>query len=321
LGWFEDEPRLGQAAGTILDRLTSRAKASWPVWVSAAALLSAAATYRASRAPISYSSQVVLRVTEGRVEIPGAKLGAGRLRAYVDNLALTNKNLLELMGRHGHRFGEKADPASALEDFRQNLEVGIHENDFNEERGADDPPRSARLEIKFRAADPELAYAVAQELTDLVTASAFGRERQVLEQERDAATIAAKRAEDDLAALAGPDPMGFDPHTSAAGQRAAYAKAGVAEAVTALRALSEKQVLRFEVVDAGRVAPTIDRVSRLLAPLLLSLLGGLLGGALLAGAYDPRVVDERDLTDLGSAVLGRIPALPFAPRTTGRHES
>jgi len=290
------------------------------VWVGAALLISGLASFRIFRTPMRYESKVVLRVTEGRVEFPGAKLGGGRLRSYVDNLALTNKNLLAVMGRHGGHFGEQADPASALEDFRKDMEIGISENDFNEERGSDDPPRSARLEIGFHSGDPELAHEVARQLAELVISSAFGHQRQVLEHEREAATVAAKRADADLAAFARVDPMGLDPHTAGARQRAIDTKESVAASVLALRALDEKQVLRFEVVDPGRVPATVDPLFRVLGPLVFSLLGALLAGALLAGAFDPRVVDVEDLTSAGSAVLGHVPALPWDWGSTGGND-
>src|SRR6478672_4822532 len=108
-------------------RLTGRARASWPFWLCAAILVSGLATLRTLRTPSRYAATVVLRVTEGRVAIPGAALGPGRLRTYVTDLALSNTHLIELIK---NTWGAQQDPADALDDFRKDLEVVISENDF-----------------------------------------------------------------------------------------------------------------------------------------------------------------------------------------------
>jgi hypothetical protein len=44
----------------------------------------------------------------------------------------------------------------------------------------------------------------------------------------------------------------------------------------------------------------------------------LLAGALLAGVFDPRVIDVDDLSSLGTEVLGRLPAAPSTRRADAR---
>jgi hypothetical protein len=300
-----------RASSTAAHRLANRARASWPLWLGAAILVSGYATVKAARAPSRYAATVVLRVTEGRVAIPGAALGAGRLRTYVNDLALSNTHLIQLMKKY---WGGQQDPAGALEDFRKDLQVVIAENDFNEERAADDPPRSARLELTFHSIDPDVTYSVVQDLAELVINSAFGHQRETLEREHAAAVTGAARAEAAFAELKRLDPMGVEPYAAAVQRRVIEAKESVSASTTALRALEQKQALRFEVVDPGRVPPRVASAGRVLATLAFTLLGVLLSGALLAGTYDPRVVDSDDLRELGAGVLGRVPALPERPR-------
>jgi hypothetical protein len=311
MGWIDDEPRLPAAGWTATKRLLRRARSSWPVWVAAALLVGAVATVMRSRVPIFYSTSVVLRVTEGQSEIPGSLLGEGALRAHLNEQVFTTAQIKELMKRHPGHFGDpESDPAGAMETFGSLFNIDITENDFTEERGAMDPPRSARLQIKFHSLDPEFAFKVARELGDLVIGSTVGRQKEMLERQQAAALAAATEADKQFLEAARSDPMLYDIRTRAARDRAALTKQRLEGAMLALRALGEKQALRFEVVDPGEVAVRVRKSSLLLSTFLWALFSSLLGGVLLAGAFDPRVLDAKDLEVLGVPPLGRFPALP-----------
>src|SRR5262249_43357875 len=155
-----------------------------------------------SRMPVLYDATVVLRVTESQVAIPGAQLGAGVLRSYLNDMAFTNMRLLELMRGHRRYFGDvDEDPMDSLEGFRQQLSLTTTENDFIEERGPGDPARSARVVITFHAVDPQVALGVARELAELVKGSTLGRQKESLERERVAALAAATKADADVVEL------------------------------------------------------------------------------------------------------------------------
>src|SRR5262245_55119696 len=112
--WIDDEPRLGAAGRAALRRLARRARASWPVWVAAAGVLTLALTLVRARTPAQYGVTVVLRVTEGPVSARGG-LGAGALRVHLRELTFTNSRLLDLMRRHAEDFpGAARDPDGAL---------------------------------------------------------------------------------------------------------------------------------------------------------------------------------------------------------------
>jgi len=311
LGWFEDEPSLATTGWAITRRLTRRAAVSWPLWVGIALALSAVLTFLRARVPSRYEAAVVLRVAEAQVAIPGAALGAGTLRPYVNELVFTNTRLIDLMSKHpGHFPDLPLDPASAVEEFRKALSTSISENDFTEERSDDDPPRSARLEIAFHASDPRLAFDVVQELSTMVVESTLGEQRASLEREQAAARTAVSKAEAGYADAKRADPTGLDPRTLSAQTQQSLAQQRLATATLALHALNEKQVLRFQVVDPGQV-PAARSTGRSIAfGLAATLLATLLGGALLAGAFDPRVLDAEDLAGVGLGTLGEVPELP-----------
>jgi hypothetical protein len=152
---------------------------------------------------------------------------------------------------------------------------------------------------------------IARELADLVIASALGSQRQALERQRAAFVTAAAGAEADLVTVTRADPLGLDKHTGAVRERVKQARSLVASSTLALKALDEKRAVRFEMVDAGRVPPRVDKTAAAAWALLSSFFGALMAGSLLAGAFDPRALDAEDLGGLGLVVLGCVPALPL----------
>ena len=133
--WFDQEPVLGKTAWLTVRRLARRASSSWLIWLSACVVVSGGlGAWRALR-PSFYSSTVLLRVTEGTVELPGSELRSGELKLFVDSLVFTAENLRALMRRHAAKFPEvDQDPVTALHAFREHLDVNISGNDLVEDR-------------------------------------------------------------------------------------------------------------------------------------------------------------------------------------------
>lgn len=325
--WLADEPPLAREGWTITRRLAHRARASWPVWCVAALLVAGVITLKRARVPARYEVSIVLRVTEGSTAIPGAQLGAGVLRAHLNELVFTRTRLSELMRRHPKVFPDlEQDPATTLEEFRDRMTIAITDTNFTEERSPEDPPRSARLQISYLSNNPELSFTIATELSQMVMGSTIDKKRGELEREQEAVTAALTAAEAELgrAVAEAPPPATpgmIDPLVSAARSRMLMARQRLDALLLAQRALGEGQSLKFAVVDPGRVPPRADTRGALFAGLLSTLLAALLAGMLVAGAFDPRVLDEEDLTDLGGTILGRLPLLarraPPAPPASG----
>ena len=307
--WAQDEPAVGAGLRAATARLLRRAGASWPWWVAAAVVAAGAATYALVRTEV-YEASVVLRVVEGTMETQG-RLSPGALETYVKELSFTNTRLLELMRKHPGRCpGLATDPVWTLDAFRERVSVMMSENDFIEERGPGDPPRSARLTISYRSIDPAFAWTMAKELSDVVIGSTLAGQKASLERERAAAQSAVRKAEEDAADIQRVDPMGEGSRAAAARRRLVAAQQSVAAAELALRATSEHQSLRFEVVDPGRPPPRRDPVVYAATRFGLMLAVALAAASLLAGAFDPRVLDAEDLAGIGVPSLGDLPALP-----------
>lgn len=320
--WFEREAAPGATMAKLGRRLLRRGRVSWPMWASAALVVSVLLTLAKVMAAGDFEGTVVVRVTEGKVAQPGAGLGPGRLRGYVDDLAFTNARLVALMSRHRQKFPRVvSDPVFAVQGFRENMSLEISQNDFVQERGRDDPPRSARLVINFKANDPELAWQIAQELAELISGSTTATQRAALEAELQAATAEASSAAIALGEVAEQRAGGPSPKLAQARDRLLAAQARVEEATVGLRALGQQQGLRFEIVERGRVPPRPNKVLVAIKAFTVSLLLALIAGWLLAGAFDPRVLDEADVTDIAMPVLGRLPGLVELPARRGGAEA
>jgi hypothetical protein len=78
----------------------------------------------------------------------------------------------------------------------------------------------------------------------------------------------------------------------------------------ALHAATAQQALRFELVDPGRKPEDQKDLEPLVTRFIVSFLAAILAGWLLAGAFDPRVLNADDVEMVGVPVLGRLPWLP-----------
>jgi hypothetical protein len=273
--------------------------------------VAAALTVLKVKSAFVYEVTVVVRVTESKVSQAGSTLGRGNLRAYVNEIALTNARLLELMAKHAKAFPRvKTDPVFAVQDFRENIKVEIAENDFVEERSSSDPPRSARLLITVNNGDPELTWQIAQELADLVAGSTIAVQRASLKADLQGAMDAAANAAREANAIEEQKIVGPNIQLDMARQRLLAAQQKVQDVTLALRALEQQQGVRFEISERGKVPRRVNRAEVGTKAFVTWLLLGLVGGWMLAGAFDPRVLDEADVTDVGMPILGRLRTAP-----------
>lgn len=306
--WYQAEPPLGRAAALMCARLVRRAGASWRLWTAAAVIAACVLTIVRARTPPSFEVTLVVRVVEGAVE--GPALSEAEILAQVEDLAFTKERLLGLMRKHVTAFPRVMnDQSMALDDLGDRMKIEVSEDDFIEDRQPTDPRRSARVTVSFKAADPQLAWDVANELKGLLVDSGLERQRERARSAHEAATAAVKRAELDVTAAMVEDPGGRNKRLEMARARLLRAQQDQAEASITSRATTERQALRFDVIDPGRFPPRVDRRTLLTGTFATSLFLSLLAFAMLSGAYDPRVLDLEDLAELGPPVMGRVPRL------------
>lgn len=322
--WIDEEPPIRPTLGRLFTRLLRRGRVTWWLWTPLAVLVAAGATYSKGRHRI-FEATVVLQVMEGAVRTPGAELGAGSLRAQVQDLAFTSPHLLEVMARHPRDFLDvTSDPSGSVEDFRKDVDLVITDNDFVEERAADDPPRAAHIAISVRSPRPELSLSLARDLAALVVRSTLNLQQEALARQQAAAASALERAEaetthDDDDDAAGAPRGADDPRAEAARQRLRLTVAAATSARLAKRAGEEQQTLHFDLVDAGRV-PRRPTKMETVQSLAITLALALLALCLVAGAFDPRILSRDDLLLAQVTPLGEIPSLPIGRplRSAGR---
>lgn len=284
--------------------MAHRATASWPVWVTAAALVTGVLTVQLARTPPKYTATVVLRVTQGAMRTTD-ELSEGALHNRVTQLTFTRPRLTELVKGHPTDFpGAEKDPDGAYDEIREQMSVEILETDLIQEDPDSDPPRSARISLSFTSSKPEVAWNVAHELADLLIDSALARQRAALMREQAGAASAVESAQLSSGDSTLPGDAVLD--------RLKAAEAKAANARLDLRAAQEQQSIRFEMVDPGRIPARVTRAS-LIGQSIATLVIALVAAALLAGAFDPRVIDGGDIGPLGLALLGRLPGLPDPP--------
>src|SRR5690349_16028419 len=154
-----------------LRHLARRAIARPWATLGVALAIAVAVALFAGRTPRTYSSTVTFRVTEGDIDFATAPQLNPRLRAHVQGALLSSPRLEAIRAARGlYPEARRRGEAEAIAAFRDDIEVTVWRNYFLEGREAeDDPTRTARLAIRYRGRDPQLAYQVAQDLGRAVT--------------------------------------------------------------------------------------------------------------------------------------------------------
>jgi hypothetical protein len=319
--WTEREPTLRGAIGRATGRLLARSRASWPIWTGLVLLLWAGTVAWKLEHPSPFATTVVFRISEREAGAAPETLSSRALHAYIFDLAFSHANLARVADGPSASAGVPANRAAKREsigdpvaDLLEAMSLRISENDFVEDRDDKTPPRSVRMELTFRSPLADVSWNVSHELADLIMRSERGRRERAAAQ-AEAIGEAARGLGAGARGTSAPRPgalpqAGSVPVTSAAIERdveSAIREAGGAR--LAREALEANQSLRFELVDPGRYPGDQFRSPLgLVLSGLLALPFGLFAAALLAGAFDPRVLDARDLAAMGVVILGRVEA-------------
>jgi hypothetical protein len=328
LNWADEEARLGPALAATVRRLMQRGRATWMLSAVAALLLATGFLVFRLYRPARYTVTPILRVTEGGVRSGAARLSVAALKAYVIELAFRRANLTALMERHPEVFPPNPrDPTLALDRLRDGIDVAISENDFLEDRADTDAPRSARVAIGYTGPTPEIAWNISHDLVNLVIETILaGQEKEIARIETaaasaaDAAIVLQERVRQqtvealrNLQATANPlNPLPPTLRRTAQEDRLRQADQDAAMAQLSLHGARQQQTLHFEVVDSGTLPKIPSKAAEVVGAIVV-LFTALLGVWILAGAFDPRVLDSRDLSECGVMPLASLPALPSPP--------
>jgi hypothetical protein len=320
--WYDVEGPLSQRSGFEIARVLRRAVSSWPLWVGFALLLGALVARSRAHKQFVYEASVSLQVREGNVGDKNNLLSLGELRDQIDELAFSRERLAPILRKHQIRLDDSGpiDSPEAIAAFRSLMTITLSENDFIEDDQSSESRRSARVEVTYSSTDNVRAHKVARDIADLIANSGLERQKKILEAEAMVTREIFQHASDDLARIRR-ESSGDWTRLKPAVERFAEAQKAKAAAALALNALSGRQALGFEIVDPGRVPPLVNRREVMINGFFSTVVIVLLAGCLLAGVFDPRVIDVDDLNQLGVEVLGRLPAVPSARRMDGPEAS
>ena len=166
--WFDDEPRVRDAAGQA-GRLLMAGLGRKLAFFIAGALYAAALVGAFLWTRYSFAPEYVLRVVESDRDPSGTPRPRRQLAEYVRKAVFTSGPLLEVMTRHSlYSSLARNNQRAALDSFREDIDVEVRENYFNQERPIGAAPRSARLIVRYRNADRAVAVSVTRELGELV---------------------------------------------------------------------------------------------------------------------------------------------------------
>jgi len=291
---------LGRVGRRQFRRLVRRSLATWPIWVTAAAALSAGLTASAARKPPEYTVTVALLVTGIR---PDAQYGSAQIRGQVTDLTFTRPNLAGIIKRHAKELPSHGrDFDLAYEFIIEHLKVDVLENDFIGANWEMEKPRTARVTLSLTGGKPQIIWEIVHELADLLIDSTLARRHAAMLREQAGAETAVNLAQ--TTAADAPDNARWWAYERFKKQADIATTADLR-----VRAAHEKQGLHFDLVDPGRV-PKDTSIASFMGDAVLTFILLLLSASLLIGAFDPRVLDAGDLAIIGVPPIGRLPPLP-----------
>jgi hypothetical protein len=325
---WADVEREYPSAWRELKRLGRRARIRGWLTLLLTVLVTAGVVGFAAKKPRWYESRIVFRVTEGEIDTQTAPRTNGRLREYVSEVVFNNKRLLGVIKAHGLYPALMArDETLALDMMREDTEVEVWRNYFALPRS--DEARSARLAVTFHARDKHQAFDVVTALGNIILEherqSRIGQAEMGLRLADDAADAArelAARRKRELSTLelerqrARVPERALELVIEERGLEKALARAEImVDKTDAMRERAYMRLqleqhalgMRFDLIDAGRVAP--EGMSRRLLLLVLGVVVFLLAlplSAIAVGAWDDRIYDTEDVRRLGLGVVGAV---------------
>jgi hypothetical protein len=335
--WLAAEESLGTWRRELA-RLKRRARARLGLTIGTAALATVAALWFVGRRVPPAETRVLIRVSESPLLRQDSPLPSGELAEYLWDVAFSNQNLDAIIEEHDlYPLARARGAPVALETLRDDVDLEVYRNYFLNQRGINDPSRTARIVVKYAHKDPETSIKVARDLARLIIATESSRRtassldlagladrtlaktNDLLDQrQRELAaataevTLAKKRGDRDrvgaLQVVMARLTRDVRRHQMAVKQaRESKRRADF------MHSIDERGIgLVFEVVDERPPPRPPDRPTRLAHLALLGLASFLLLLPVCAvgvGAFDGRVHDREDVSRLGLEVLGHVP--PF----------
>jgi hypothetical protein len=331
--WWEAEREL-ISWRRELDRLKRRARARLFRTLLLTGLVSLALVWMVGRKVPLAESRILIRVTEGSVIREDAPTSSADLADFLNDYAFSNRNLTRLIEKHQlYPFERTRGDIYALEELRGNLVLEVHRNQFLEARGYNSAARTVRISVTFRDEDPDVSFAVASDLAQLIIDSEARRRAEttrglanVTDRAVNTAVARLQEIQQDIAQrqAALQEAQRKDDKEEIAAMKVAIARLtedlqGHAKLVRNARENKMRADLRkalesghlnmmFQIVDERPPAPPPAGKEIRLAMIGLACFLILLPlCAVAVGAFDSRIHDPEDVQRLGLEVVGHVP--------------
>ena len=330
--WTDPEPGWKDVK-LQLSAMVRRARRRWVLTLSLAALAGAAALSVRLLVPHHFESSIVVLVTEQGTQEEAFLPKAGKLKSQIWLGALNNSALMSIMNEFDlYDSVRELSPPLALEAMRDDIGLEVVQ-DSESLLGPERREPSARLVVSYQALDADLALRVVRALGDAVKQRHTQGRQVLITQAKDSlyATLGETRAKLDqaranlallehqygLADSVGQAVMAAKVKqasrtVSALEEQASMLQSGAWE-LQVRHDLDDQQVgLRFELIDAGTLAPP-PALSERQELSLLGVVGFLLGlpfAVVVAGLFDLAVRDTHGLSWIGLSAFGSIPSFP-----------
>ncbi|CAN5472325.1 hypothetical protein BH11MYX1_BH11MYX1_02730 [soil metagenome] len=330
--WFDSEEstRLGMIAE--VQRISRRFRARpWPVIIGAI-VFSGLITYKIVTRPVKVEAEIVMAMTEGSFVQRESGIPGEQLHDTVANVLLSDSNLSKLIEdkdlfpsrrRRGMQF--------AIDSLRATFEVDVWKNQFAD--GDEEVGRSARIGITVTDSDPDVAFELARELSNIVIAAASEQRRamttelarRVAQVSDSARTRLGKLQHDssetnvalDRAKQAGKVALAqtFALELAQITREQKSASHTLFELATSKDSLADQISaagldLAISVVDERRGQLPEHRGFLMVMIAVVVTFAVFLGTAMVFGAFDSRVHDTEDIERLNLPVLGHLPGFP-----------
>lgn len=165
-----------------LQRLKRRARRRPIMLAVITTLLVGAVMFKRSRRRPTYEGAVVLRVTESTVLDEMSPLAQEHLGNYFANAGVSSKELMTIIEEYNlYPLRKFQGDRFAIMEIRDAMSIHLADNYFSEYQGFVDTLRTARLSVMFAHGDPETAYQVASDLTDILVRNELARRTEAAE--------------------------------------------------------------------------------------------------------------------------------------------
>ena len=330
--WFDSEEstRLGMIAE--LQRIRRRFRARpWPV-IIAALLCSTFVTYKVVSRPTKVEAEIVMAMTEGSFVQRDSGIPGEQLHDVVTTNLLSESNLSALIEKKDLFPARKRRGMEyAVDALRDKFEVAVWKNTFAD--GDEDVERSARIGITVTDTDPDVAFDLARDLSNIVIAAAAEQRKAMTTELARRVRLVGKSARtrlDKLQLDTFQKSIALD-HAKRDG-KLALAKAlqlelaqitreqrsaahTISEITTSKDSLADQISaagldLTISVVDERHGQLPEHRGFLMVLIAVVVTFAVFLGMAMIFGAFDSRVHDTEDIERLNLPVLGHLPGFP-----------